>query len=124
MTQHSVADTSIHETGHETNVDRGARTRGLLGLVLSFVALMGGGVLASGLFYVLLHSEQTSDPQLEILVRAVPTVLLGVVGAALGVSVARSADDVAAPSGQCAVFLGLLAVLVAVGIGVVDASYV
>ena len=90
--------------------DVGARTRAFLGLSLAFVGLLGGGVLANALFYLILDASSYGSGGSGWL-QALPSLAMGVLGGGLGWSASTSGDALAVPVGRTATAIGLLAVL-------------
>lgn len=118
MTEHHDArltqDTTDRAAHTATSVQ--GRTHAFLGLSLAVVGLMGGGIVANALFYVLVDSAPYGSGMGSIVLQGLPTLVLGLVGAALGWSGSTSTDDLAVPVGRAAMVVGVLAAIGAVAL--------
>jgi hypothetical protein len=99
----------------DSSTDQAARTRAFVGLGLALVGLMGGGMLGSAVFYLVLGTTADAGSY-SMVAQGLPGLLLGLAGAGLGWSASTTADPLAAPAGRAALVLGVLAALAAVAV--------
>lgn len=103
-------------TSASAKVDEGARFRAFTALSLALAALMGGGVVANGLQWLLISFQFTAgpgDPSYALVLAGVP-VAMSLVALWLASNATSSTDSLARPLARSSQALSVLAILGAV----------
>jgi hypothetical protein len=109
-----MSDVTTTSTGSAT-VDEGARFRAFTALSLALCALMGGGVMSTGLQIVVNYRfvDSPGDPSYAMVLGSAPLVL-SLVALWLASGVVASSDTLASPLGRCTRVLAVVGILGAV----------
>jgi hypothetical protein len=99
-------------TTTSATVDEGARFRAFTALGLALAALMGGGVISTGLQWVVTYrfANGPGDPWLALAMGSAPLVL-SLVALWLASSAVSSTDSLARPLGRSSQVLSVIAIL-------------
>ena len=108
-------------TTASATVDESARFRALTALGVALAALLGGGVVANGLQWLLLDrfSANPGDPAYLLAIAGVP-VAMSLVAMWLAYNVTSSTDSLARPLARSSQVLSALAILGAVMLTIAD----